>query len=56
MCDSMNHTRFPKEDQLPDWVCRDKQGNKGDRVDYDKGKKVKMALWGFSTMRTFGLL
>ena len=34
MCDSVNHTRFPKEDHLPDWVCRDKYGNKGDRVEY----------------------
>jgi hypothetical protein len=32
MCDSVNHTRFPKEDHLPDWVCQDKHGNKGDRV------------------------
>ena len=32
MCDSVNHTHFPKEDHLPDWVCWDKQGNKGDRV------------------------
>jgi len=23
MCDSVNHTRFPEEDHLPDWVCRD---------------------------------
>jgi len=23
MCDSVNHTRFPKEDHVPDWVCRD---------------------------------
>jgi hypothetical protein len=34
MCDTVNHTRFPKDDHLPDWVCRDKHGNKGDRVDY----------------------
>jgi len=20
MCDSVNHTRFPKEDHVPDWV------------------------------------
>jgi hypothetical protein len=32
ICDSVNHTRFPKEDHLPDWVCRVKHGNKGDRV------------------------
>ena len=32
MCDSVNHTRFPKEDHVPDSVCRDKHGNKGGRV------------------------
>jgi len=32
MCDSVNHIRFPKEDHLPDWVCRDKHGKRGDRV------------------------
>jgi len=35
MCDWVNHTRFPKEDHVPDWVCRDKRdkhGNKGDCV------------------------
>jgi hypothetical protein len=33
MCDSVNLSRFPKEDHLPDWVGRDKHGNKGERVD-----------------------
>jgi hypothetical protein len=33
MCDLVNHTRFPKEDHLPDSVCRDKHGKKGDRVE-----------------------
>jgi len=33
MCDSVNHTHFLKEDHLPDWVCRDKHSNKGDRVE-----------------------
>jgi hypothetical protein len=33
MRDSVNHTRFPKDDRLPDWICRDKHGNEGDRVD-----------------------
>jgi hypothetical protein len=33
MCDSVNRCSFPKEDRLPDWVRRDKHGNKGDRVD-----------------------
>jgi len=30
----MNHTRFPKEDHLPDWARRDNKVTKGDRVDY----------------------
>ena len=29
----MNHSRFPKEDQLPDWARREKQGKNGDRVE-----------------------
>jgi len=29
----VNHTRFPKEDQLPDCASRDNQVKKGDRVD-----------------------
>jgi hypothetical protein len=33
MCDSVNQSRFPKEGHLPDWVRRDKHGNKGDRVE-----------------------
>jgi hypothetical protein len=33
MCDSVDHTHFPKEDHLPDWVCQDKHVIKGDRVD-----------------------
>ena len=32
MCDSVNHTRFPKEDHLSDWVCQDKHGKKGDHI------------------------
>ena len=36
MCDSVNHAPFPKEDNLPDWVCRDKHGKKGDRLYYIK--------------------
>jgi len=31
ICDSVNHTRFPKEDHLPDWERRDNQVKKGDR-------------------------
>jgi len=32
--DLVNHTRFPKEDHLPDCAYRDKHGNKGDRVEH----------------------
>ena len=34
----MNHTRFPKEDHLPDWARRDNQGKKGDRLDTERGE------------------
>ena len=30
----MNHTRFPKDDHLPDWARRDNKVTKGDRVVY----------------------
>jgi len=29
----VNHTRFPKEDHLPDWARRDNKVTKGDRVE-----------------------
>jgi len=35
ICDSVNHTRFPKEDHLPDWARRDNKVTKGDRVEVD---------------------
>ena len=28
--DSVNHTRLPKEDHLPDWARRDNQVKKGE--------------------------
>jgi len=31
----VNHTCFPKEDQLPDWARRDYRVRKGDRVGRD---------------------
>ena len=34
VCNSVNHTRFPKEDHLPDWARRDNKVKKGDRVEY----------------------
>jgi len=33
ICDSVNHTRFPKEDHLPYWALRDNKVKKGDRVE-----------------------
>ena len=37
VCDSVNHTCFPKEDHLPDWARRDNKVTKGERVDWDGG-------------------
>ena len=34
ICDSVNHTRFPKDDNLPDWAHRDNKVTKSDCVDY----------------------
>jgi len=31
----VNHTRFPKEDHLPDCASRDNQVRKGDRVEWE---------------------
>jgi len=31
----VNHTRFPKEDHLPDRARRDNKVTKGDRVEWD---------------------
>jgi len=39
-CDSVNHTRFPKEDHLPDWARWDNKVTKGDRVEYELGTWV----------------
>ena len=33
----MNHTHFPKEDRLPDWVRGDNQVEKGDHVEQKRG-------------------
>ena len=35
ICDSVNQTRFPKEDHLPDWVRRNNKVTKGDRLDWE---------------------
>ena len=34
VCDVVNHTRFPKEDHLPDGARQDNKVTKGDRVEY----------------------
>jgi len=34
ICDSVNHTRFSKEDHLPYRARRDKKDTKGDRAYY----------------------
>ena len=36
--------RLPKEVHLPDWARRDKQGTKGDRVEY-AAYTVKYSWW-----------
>jgi len=36
--DSVDHTRFPKEDQLPDWSRQDNKVMKGDRVETEFNK------------------
>jgi hypothetical protein len=34
----VNHTRFPKEDHIPECASRDNQVKRGDRVEYiEKG-------------------
>ena len=33
ICDSVNHTRFPKEYHLPEWTRGDNKITKGDRVE-----------------------
>jgi hypothetical protein len=36
ICDSVNHTGLPEEVHLPEQAGRDKQGKKGDGVEYSK--------------------
>jgi len=35
-CDSVNHTRFPKENHLPDWARWDDKVTKGDGVESER--------------------
>ena len=37
---SVNHTRFPKEDHLPDWVHWDNKHTKGERVEYQDSEGI----------------
>jgi len=44
MCDMVNHTHYPKEDHLPDWVCWDKHGIEGDCVECI-ASQFRTGLW-----------
>jgi len=50
MCDSVNHTRFPKEDHLPDWARRDNNVTNGDRVEpvYNTYEFLRISFWQIS--------
>ena len=37
---SVNHTRFPKEDYLPDWASAQTKLKKGDRVKKETSKNL----------------
>ena len=37
----MNHTRFPKEDHLPNWERRDNKVTKGEYVEHVHGQEEK---------------
>jgi len=43
----VNHTRFPKDDHLPDWARQDNKVTKGDRVEKMKQEMFNGAL-GFT--------
>jgi hypothetical protein len=36
----VNHTRFPKEDHLPDWARRDDKVKKGGQLNTDDTRKL----------------
>ena len=40
----MNHTRFPKEDLLPDWARRDNKVTKSGRVEWETEKLLHSIL------------
>jgi len=41
----VNHTRFPKEDHLPDWARRDNKVTMGDRVEWETEKLLHSILF-----------
>ena len=47
----MNHTRFPKEDHLPDWARRDNKDTKGDRVYNTPATYVSSAIEWISNLQ-----
>jgi len=51
-CDSVNHTRFPKEDHLPDWARRDSKVTKGDRVEAKQNSEKTRETLGYACFRT----
>jgi len=46
ICDSVNHTRFPKQDHLPDGACRDNKVKKSDRVETDTANSTICTQFG----------
>jgi len=40
----VNHTRFPKEDHLPDWARRDNKIMKGDSVEHDSVETCRSVI------------
>ena len=53
----MNHTRFPKEDHLPDWARRNSKVTKDDRVqqftEVGNYENKKMADLGNSQLQAY---
>ena len=54
VCDSVNHTRFPKEDNLPDRALRENQVKKGDRLDCGPWNSLRW-WWSDVYLRRVGL-
>ena len=41
-CYSVNHTLFPKENQIPEWALRGNKVSNGDRVDFRHAIKSQL--------------